>query len=375
MPRPKKQAEPQLVERPIFVGDSIEHSNKSESSGYHLVATDMIKAQTTSYYEKEDGQLPLFLKNKYRLVLDEDAETVSHFGIKFETSSEYKLLAILEKKLSATVEIKDGEARQIRLPVTNHVEPPDVRVNGRIQPKPHIEVSNYELAKEMFGKTPSGKDYREFKRAFEKLRTTPHRFIMHAKNGQTCSNNQALYSVGVQYAPVISMVVYPDLNSEEVDRTIESELEGAEDVESSRSNRRFIIFLHPIAFSSLGRWFTEIPNDLEEQLAKRGVGRSPQIRLLAYIVLGNRRLLNTRKRGYFEIGRSRLIASLVLDKYRNRHKDLDRMLEVAFKALEGYLIKSVPKPIPAKTGAIKYQIYPLYDTESDQVKNIENGAA
>jgi hypothetical protein len=371
MPRTKKQAEPQLVEQLVSVGDSIEHTVKPESSGYHLVATDVIKAQTTSYYEKEDKQLSLYLNHKYGLDLDEDDVTVNQFGIKFETSSEYKLWAILGKKLSSTVEIKDGEARQIRLPVTNHLEPPDVRVNGRIQSKPHIEVSNYELAKEMFGKTPSGKDYREFKRAFEKLQTIPHCFIMHAENGRKDSNNnQTGYTVAIQYAPVISMVVYPDLNSEEANRTIESELEGTEDAESSRSNRRFIIHLHPIAFSSLGGWFTEIPNDLEEQLAKRGSGRSSQIRLLAYYVLGHRSVLKNQEKKYFEIGRSKLISKLNLDKYRNRRKDLDRMVDAAFKALEGYLIDKV-EILTDRNGGIKYRIYPLFDA----VKEIKNGAA
>lgn len=368
MPRAKKKVDPQLQveEQTVSIAGSLVPLERTPSSGTYRVAKHVVDAITDDDSERNGVQLSLFVNEK--LGIAEGEITARQLGIRFESSSAYKVFGILLKKHADTIEIKDGVARQV---VENTSDDYSVEIRGKEYRSPFIEVSEYELVKEMVGsRKESGRDYEDFRRAFDEVWNTHHIFTIKQKTSRKDKDGKDAYDLAVQKASVIRQVVYPDLAGEEV-QAIENELEGLENTESSRRpHRRFRIYLHPITILSLGNWFTLMPNDFEEKLTEVGAGKSPHIRQLAYTVLGERGGKTTRGRGYFELTSSKLIAKLQLEKYRTRRKDLDGKLAAAFDALKGWLIDKV-EVLPAASGGYKYRIYPRFDP----VKEIENGAA
>ena len=135
------------------------------------------------------------------------------------------------------------------------------------------------------------------------------------------------------------------------------------------------IYLHPITIHTLAGRFARIPKDLWKRLKELGAGRSPYIMILALLVLRERDQPGTRSRGgYFELSKEKLVNSLKLRGYLTRPKDLEKMLETAFRALGAasptpWLIRKVEQHTNQK-GAPKYRIYPEYEQEPDPVKRI-----
>jgi hypothetical protein len=359
MPRAKKKVEPQLQveEQTVSIAGSLVPLQQTPSSGTYRVAKDVVRAITDDDLERNGVQLSLFVNEK--LGIPEGEITAKQLGIRFESSSAYKLFGILLKKHADTIEIKDGVARQV---VENASGEYRIEICSKAYPSPFIEVSEYELVKEMVGsRKESGRDYEDFRRAFNEVRKTNHCFSMKLRTSRKDKDGKDAYDLAVQYASVITHVVYPNLANEEV-QAIENELEGLEATENSRrTQRRLRIYLHPVTIHSLGRWFTLIPNDFEEKLTEVGAGKSSHIRQLAYYVLGERGGKTTRSRGYFELTTSKLIAKLQLEKYRTRRKDLDGKLAAAFDALKGWLIYKVEFR-RAASGGYKYRIWPLFDS-------------
>jgi hypothetical protein len=340
------------------------------------MAKDVLDALTDDDTERNGLQLPLFLETRERegklgFKRDGIEITARQMGIRFETSSANKLFRLLLQKLSDTVEIKEGEARQIKPAVPDTSDLPAVTIRGRSHPSPFIEVTVYELVKDVIGnRKPSGRDYEEFWRSFEELQKTPHCFTMRLRTGRKDKNDKELFDLTELYASVIHHVVHPDLTEEEA-TAIENEIDGLEGTDSSRSPRqRLRIYLHPITIHTAGKLWSMIPNDLEDFLIEVGAGKSPYITQLALLVLNERGLRTTRKRGYFELGKTKFIGKLQLEKYRNRPSELKAKIDTAVKALQGRLIKKLEIDSD-RNGGIKYRIYPLYDA----VKEIENGAA
>lgn len=375
MPRAKKQAESQLVEQPVFVGVSIVPSERPKSSGAYRMAKDVLDALTDDDTERNGLQLPLFLETRERegklgFKRDGIEITARKMGIRFETSNANKLFRLLNKKLSDTVEIKDGEARQIEPVVPDTSDLPAVTIRGRSYLAPCIDVTVYELVKDVIGnRKPSGRDYEEFWRSFEELKKTPHCFTMKVRTGRKDKNDKELVELIELYEPVI-IHGHPDLTEDEA-TAIENEIDGLEGTDSSRSPRqRLRIYLHPITIHTAGRWWSMIPNDLEDFLTDVGASKSPYITQLALLVLNERGLPTTRRRGYFELGKTKFIGKLQLEKYRNRPSELKAKIDTAVKALQGRLIEKLDI-LPDRNGGIKYRIYPLFDP----VKEIENGAA
>ncbi len=368
MPRAKKKVDPQLQveEQTVSIAGSLVPLQQTPSSGTYRVAKDVVRAITDDDSERNGVQLSLFVNEK--LGIAEGEITAKQLGIRFESSSAYKLFGILLKKHADTIEIKGEVASQVIVKTSDERH---VQISGRECSSPFIEVSEYELVKKMVGsRKESGRDYEDFRRAFYEVCKTNHCFSMKLRTSRKDKDGKDAYDLAVQYAPVITHVVYPDLDGEEV-QAIENELEGIEATENSqRTQRRLRIYLHPVTIHRLGRWFTLIPNDFEEKLTEVGAGKSSHIRQLAYYVLGERGGKTTRGRGYFELTSSKLIAKLQLEKYRTRRKDLDGKLVAAFDALKGWLIDKV-EVLPAASGGYKYRIWPRFDP----VKEIENGAA
>lgn len=332
-----------------------------------LMSTDFVNAVTTDDEDSRKGkQLSLFADN-YKLSLPNDVE-VTQVGITFDIPSAYKLLGVLLEKLGNTIEINDGEAYQVGLPTAENADYP-VRIGSRSYSQPYIEVTLYELTKAMFG-TVSGHTVKDCRRALEEVQKTNHLFLWKKATGKD-NNGKPVYDLTADYRSIIA-VTYLDVTEEQV-----KAIEAAQDikVDTNQPKGKMRILFHPVTIHSLGRFFTLIPTDLEEKLKTVGVGRSPYIRLLAYMVCAERGLPKTKRTGSFELGKDKLVNKLQLQEYRNRPKDLERMLNAAFTALRTIGLVSGVKKVSAKSGGDKYVITPTFEAESDLILIEQNGAA
>ena len=209
MPRAKK-IDQQIPPPTLDVGGSIVPLERIPSIGNYPVAKDVVSAITDDDSARNGVQLSLFVNEK--LGIAEGEITARQLGIRFESSSAYKLFGILLKKHAVTIEIKDNVARQV---VENTSGDYGIEIRGKAYPSPFIEVSEYELVKEMVGnRKESGRDYEDVRRSFEEVQKTNHCFSMKLRTSREDKGGKAAYDVAVQYAPVITHVVYPDLAGE-----------------------------------------------------------------------------------------------------------------------------------------------------------------
>ena len=305
-----------------------------------------------------------------------DGTKVSQTGISFDNANAYKLFSVLLQKLADTIKTIEGEAVQVSSAAT---APAMLRIDNKSYPQPCVQVTEYELVKAMFG-TTSGQDYNDFNDAFRCLRDTPHKFSMQLKTGSKDKKGKPLYEVTITSSSMIC-VTYQGLTVEEAAAMmIEGELEDTPMKKKQRGGGHPMkIYFHPITIHTLAERFAQIPKDLEKRLKELGAGRSPYIRLLSLIVIGEKDQPLTRHRGYFELNKEKLVKKLKLEGYSTRPKDLEKMLDTAFRALGAaspipWLIRKVEQHNNQK-GAPKYRIYPEYEQEPDPVKRIGNGAA
>jgi len=283
-------------------------------------------------------------------------------GIRFDTANQEKLYAVLLRRLGTTIEIQNGEVVHESLAANEVLS---LRIDGKSYPQVSVDVSMYDLVKDMFGKGNSGFYYNDLRAALDGVLKATPRFLMRIKIGKD-SKGRDLYDHTEVYAPVIS-VTYLNQTSEQVEAREKGQVTAKEDT-------RMRIHFHPIATYCLPTYFAQIPINLEEILKKANAGRVRHTRLLAYLILGEKNLPRTKGRGYFEYGKKKLVKKLSLEKYLTRPAELGVKLRGAFEGLTPELIKEVVE-LQDQKGVSKFRIYPTYEQEPDPKKTIENGAA
>ena len=278
-------------------------------------------------------------------------------GIRFKTANQEKLYAVLLRRLGTTMEIQNGEVVHESLAANEVIS---LRIDGKSYQQLSVDVSMYDLVKDMFGKGNSGFYYNDLRVALSGVKEATHRFLMKIKIGKD-SEGKDKYDHTELHAPVIS-VTYLNQTSEQV----EAREKGHE---INDTGMRIRIHFHPIATYCLPTYFAQIPINLEEILKKAGAGRSPYIRQLGNLVYREKDLPTTKGRGYFERCEELLIKELYLEKYLNRPKELKEKINHAIKKLTPEVIREVVE-LQDRNGALKYRIYPKYEQGLDPGETI-----